>query len=142
VARAFDDWMRAKPVDIGNTVRRGLLRFRETGVPEMPPSEHDAGNGAAMRILPVALATLGQPQEVVRASCRAQAHVTHNNTLSDAACLTLVRMLHDALEDAGKFALLHHHAHPLAALHPEFTWWSRCRRCSRPCSIPTVSRIA
>ncbi len=121
-ARAFDDWMRTKPVDIGNTVRRGLLQFRKTGVPEMPPSEHDAGNGAAMRILPVALATLGQPEEAIRAACRAQAHVTHNNPLSDAACLSLVRMLHDALAGADKFALLHHHAHPLAALHPEFSF--------------------
>ena len=121
-ARAFDDWMRTKPVDIGNTVRRGLLQFRKTGVPEMPPSEHDAGNGAAMRILPVALATLGQPEEAIRTACRAQAHVTHNNPLSDAACLSLVRMLHDALAGADKFALLHHHAHPLAALHPEFSF--------------------
>jgi len=124
VARAFDDWMRAKPVDIGNTVRRGLLEFRKTGVPVMPPSEHDAGNGAAMRILPVALATVDQPEEAIRAACRAQAHVTHNNLLSDAACLTLVHMLHDALAGADKAALLHHHAHPLAALHPEFAFRS------------------
>jgi ADP-ribosyl-[dinitrogen reductase] hydrolase len=122
IARAFDGWMRAKPVDIGNTVRRGLLHFRKTGVPEMPPSDHDAGNGAAMRILPVALATLGQPDEAVRAACHAQAHVTHNNVLSDAACLTLVFMLQDALNGADKLALLHHHAHPLAALHPEFAF--------------------
>ncbi len=121
-ALAFDEWMRAKPVDIGNTVRRGLLQFRKTGDPVMPPSEHDAGNGAVMRILPVAFATLDQPEEAVRAACRAQAHVTHNNTLSDAACATLVHMLHDALRGAEKYALLHHHAHPLAALHPEFTF--------------------
>ena len=121
-ARAFDDWMRAKPVDIGNTVRRGLMEFRKTGVPVMPPSEHDAGNGAAMRILPVALATLDQPEEAIRAACVAQAHVTHNNPLSDAACLTLTHMLHDALAGADKLALLHHHAHPLAALHPEFAF--------------------
>ena len=121
-ARAFDDWMRAKPVDIGNTVRRGLMEFRKTGVPVMPPSEHDAGNGAAMRILPVALATLDQPEEAIRAACVAQAHVTHNNALSDAACLTLTHMLHDALAGADKLALLHHHAHPLAALHPEFAF--------------------
>ena len=121
-ARAFDDWMRAKPVDIGNTVRRGLMEFRKTGVPAMPPSEHDAGNGAAMRILPVALATLDQPEEAIRAACVAQAHVTHNNPLSDAACLTLTHMLHDALAGADKLALLHHHAHPLAALHPEFAF--------------------
>ena len=121
-ARAFDDWMRAKPVDIGNTVRRGLMEFRKTGVPVMPPSEHDAGNGAAMRILPVALATLGQPEQAIRAACLTQAHITHNNALSDAACLTLVHMLHAALAGADKPALLHRHAHPLAALHPEFAF--------------------
>src|SRR5512135_2724461 len=89
-AQAFDDWMRAKPVDIGNTVRRNLLQFRKTGNPEAPYSEHDAGNGAAMRVLPVALATLGQPEDAVRIACGAQAHVTHHCTLSDAACECLV----------------------------------------------------
>lgn len=48
-ADAFDAWMRGKPVDIGNTVRRNLITYRKTGNPEAPPSEHDAGNGAAMR---------------------------------------------------------------------------------------------
>jgi ADP-ribosyl-[dinitrogen reductase] hydrolase len=119
-AQAFDDWMRAKPVDIGNTVRRNLLQFRKTGNPEAPYSDHDAGNGAAMRVLPVALATFGQPDEAVRAACRAQAHVTHHCALSDAACECLVFMVQDALRGAGKNDLLHDHAHPLAASHPEF----------------------
>jgi ADP-ribosyl-[dinitrogen reductase] hydrolase len=58
-ANAFDAWMRSKPIDIGNTVRRNLVTFRKTGVPVAPESDHDAGNGAAMRVLPVALATFG-----------------------------------------------------------------------------------
>jgi ADP-ribosyl-[dinitrogen reductase] hydrolase len=119
-ARAFDAWMRAKPVDIGNTVRRNLLQFRKTGVPEAPYSDHDAGNGAAMRVLPVALATLGQDEAAVRNACRAQAHVTHHCALSDAACECLVLMVQDALQGASKNELLHKHAHPLAARHPEF----------------------
>ncbi len=119
-AQAFDGWMRAKPVDIGNTVRRNLLQFRKTGNPAAPYSDHDAGNGAAMRLLPVALATLGQPEESVRAASRAQAHVTHHCALSDAACECLVMMVQDALRGASKNELLHRHAHPLAARHPEF----------------------
>jgi ADP-ribosyl-[dinitrogen reductase] hydrolase len=55
--------MRSKPVDIGNTVRRNLMLFRKTGVPVAPESDHDAGNGAAMRVLPVALATFGLPED-------------------------------------------------------------------------------
>jgi ADP-ribosyl-[dinitrogen reductase] hydrolase len=119
-AQAFDAWMRAKPVDIGNTVRRNLLHFRNTGNPEAPCSDHDAGNGAAMRVLPVALATFGQTETAVRTACRAQAHVTHNSALSDAACETLVFMVQDALRGAGKNELLHRHAHPLVAQHREF----------------------
>jgi len=121
-ARAFDAWMRAKPVDIGSTVRRGLLAFRKSGDPKMPPSEHDAGNGAAMRILPAALATLGRAEADVRAACRAQAHITHNNPLSDAATETLALMLRDALLGADKLDLLHQRAHPLAKQHPEFAF--------------------
>lgn len=127
-ARAFDAWMRAKPVDIGSTVRRGLLAFRKTGDPQMPRSEHDAGNGAAMRVLPVALATLGETEEAVRAACRAQAHITHNNPLSDAATETLALMVRDALLGADKLDLLHGHAHPLARRHPEFTFRATRRR--------------
>jgi ADP-ribosyl-[dinitrogen reductase] hydrolase len=121
-ARAFDAWMRAKPVDIGSTVRRGLLAFRKTGDPRMPPSEHDAGNGAVMRVLPVALAMLELPEAEVRAACRAQAHVTHNNPLSDAASETLALMVRDALLGSDKLDLLHQRAHPLVKQHPEFAF--------------------
>jgi len=123
-ACAFDAWMRGKPVDIGATVRRGLLAFRKSGTPETPPNEYDAGNGAAMRVLPVALATLDLSEEEVRAACRVQAHVTHHNPLSDAATETLALMVRDALLGAGKLDLLHGHAHPLAKRHPEFTFRS------------------
>jgi ADP-ribosyl-[dinitrogen reductase] hydrolase len=119
-AQAFDAWMHGRPVDIGNTVRRNLLQFRKTGDPAAPCSDHDAGNGAAMRVLPVALATFGQPEEAVRAASRAQAHVTHNCVLSDAACECLILMVQDALRGADKNYLLHRHAHALAARHPEF----------------------
>jgi len=103
-ARAFDAWMRAKPVDIGNTVRRNLIHFRQTGQPEAAASEHDAGNGAAMRVLPVALSCYGQPPEKTVFSCRQQAHVTHHNEVSDAACETLVFMVQDLLAGRGKDA--------------------------------------
>jgi ADP-ribosyl-[dinitrogen reductase] hydrolase len=127
-ARAFDAWMRAKPVDIGNTVRRNLVTFRHSGSPVAPPSEHDAGNGAAMRVLPVALATLGQPAEVVVAATRAQAHVTHHNEVSDAACDALVAMLHDALKvGAGGTVNWAEHAAALVTRQPLFAFEGRRR---------------
>lgn len=103
---AFDAWMRAKPVDIGNTVRRGILEFRRTGQTEAPLSDHDAGNGACMRVLPVALATLGQPEAEVRAACRRQAHLTHHNPLSDAGTEAIVLMIQAALSGGGRSTTL------------------------------------
>lgn len=124
-AEAFSDWMRGRPVDIGNTVRRGILHYRRRGLVEVPPSEHDAGNGACMRVLPVALATWGAEAETVRAACRAQAHVTHNNPLSDAGSECVVRMLQRALEGADKPGLLHGEVAALIAERPEFRFRGR-----------------
>lgn len=126
-AQAFDDWMRAKPVDIGNTVRRNLLLFRRTGDPEAPPSEHDAGNGAAMRLLPAALATFGRDEATVIAASRAQAHVTHHSPLSDAACETLTFMIHDFLAGRDAVSILHQRAHGLGASHPAFAFRGKRR---------------
>ncbi len=126
-ARAFSDWMRTKPVDIGHTVRRGIVRFRTQGVVEGPVHAFEAGNGAAMRVLPVALATLGgDPAEIARA-IRAQAHVTHNNPLSDAGCDCIVAMVQDALGNGTPPAGLLDHARDLTARFPEFAWAGRPR---------------
>jgi ADP-ribosyl-[dinitrogen reductase] hydrolase len=129
-ARAFDAWMRAKPVDIGNTVRRGLVHFRATGQTSVPPREDDAGNGACMRCLPVALATFGRPVQEVRAAALTQAHVTHNNRLSDAATELVVRMVQRALAGGAVGELLRECVRPLAAEHPEFRF--RTRRVENP----------
>jgi ADP-ribosyl-[dinitrogen reductase] hydrolase len=119
-AEAFDAWMRAKPVDIGNTVRRNLIQFRKTGNPEAPASEHDAGNGAAMRLLPVALACYGQPEKATIFASRAQAHVTHHNELSDAACETLIFMVHDLLAGRAASEVQRERADELVRCHPVF----------------------
>ena len=119
-ARAFDAWMRAKPIDIGNTVRRNLIRFRKTGEPVAPECEHDAGNGAAMRVLPVALATFGCSRDAVIAASHAQAHVTHNNAVSDAAAETLIFMLHDLLAGQSTQDIHTRHATPLIERFPIF----------------------
>ncbi|MDP3031750.1 MAG: ADP-ribosyl-[dinitrogen reductase] hydrolase [Rhodocyclaceae bacterium] len=126
-ARAFDAWMRGKPVDIGNTVRRNLISFRKTGDPVASPSEHDAGNGAAMRVLPVALATFGQDADAVRAAVRAQAHTTHHNAASDAACEFLVLAVQDALRGATLRDLYRQRIQSFVAAHPAFAYRPRRR---------------
>jgi ADP-ribosyl-[dinitrogen reductase] hydrolase len=93
VARAFSDWMRAKPVDIGHTVRRGIVHFRDTGLPCVPENEYDAGNGACMRCLPVAIAYWNAPHDQLVEASRIQSHVTHNNPQADAGTEAVLQIL-------------------------------------------------
>jgi ADP-ribosyl-[dinitrogen reductase] hydrolase len=119
IAEAFSAWMRTKPVDIGHTVRRGIALYRRTGAVEVPENDHDAGNGACMRSLPIALFTLGANPAVVAEANRIQSHVTHHNPLADAGSLTVIRMLQAALVGQPK-PVLRILAEELAETHPEY----------------------
>jgi ADP-ribosyl-[dinitrogen reductase] hydrolase len=104
IADNFVSWMRAKPIDIGATVRKGLRQYMTHGTLEMPVNEWDAGNGAAMRMAPVALCSYGNNHLLERYSLE-QGHLTHNHVLSDAACICIGRMIHAALDGADRFQL-------------------------------------
>jgi len=127
IAKHFDNWMRGKPVDIGNTVRRGILHYRKSGETAVPLNEQDAGNGACMRTLPIALATLGLEDKAVLDAVRAQAHVTHNNPLSDAGTYCVVRMVQMALKGANLAQLRHGPVHALLEQYPDFVFRHRRR---------------
>lgn len=88
IAEHFVRWWRGRPVDCGNTCRRGIRRYLADGSLQGPPNEGDGGNGALMRNLPVAIATLGDDSAFERVSL-AQARFTHHHPLSDAAVLGL-----------------------------------------------------
>ena len=118
IADNFLDWMRSKPIDIGSTVRKGIRTYMSQGTLEMPLNDWDAGNGAAMRMAPVALFTLGDDKLLRRCSLE-QARLTHNHPLSDAACITLGRMTQAAMLGADRFQL-HAMARELIAEHPNF----------------------
>jgi ADP-ribosyl-[dinitrogen reductase] hydrolase len=99
----FAAWLKAGPIDVGNTCRRGIRRYMSHGTVEGGFFEGDAGNGAAMRVVPVALATVGRPVQATSWTL-AQSRTTHHHPLSDAAALALVRMLHALLAGGGKDA--------------------------------------
>jgi len=105
VARAFSDWMRGKPVDIGNTVRRGIVHFRTSGEPWVPENEYDAGNGACMRSLPIALGYWNAPPQVWQRVSRVQSHVTHNNPVADAGTELMLQLVISALQGIPKTSL-------------------------------------
>ena len=89
--------MRSKPVDIGNTVRRGLVYYRNHGETTVPKSEYNAGNGACMRSLPIALAMTGAESKTVQLASRIQSHITHHSDLSDAGTEHIVELVQMAL---------------------------------------------
>ncbi|MCK9608582.1 MAG: ADP-ribosyl-[dinitrogen reductase] hydrolase [Methylomonas sp.] len=91
VADKFVAWLASNPPDIGNTCRRGILRYRDSGILQGEPRADEAGNGACMRNLPVVLATLFNPVSF-EAWTLQQARLTHHHPLSDAATLALGRM--------------------------------------------------
>lgn len=127
IAKAFTAWLRRGPVDVGNTCRRGITHYIATGELSVPPSPGAAGNGAAMRNLPVVLAFLGDEAQLVSHSL-AQAHLTHHHPLSDAAVMTLTGLTQRLLLE-GPQAACDQIANDLIARHPAFRyrpWPGRC----------------
>lgn len=118
IAEGFVAWWRGRPVDCGNTCRRGIARFVAEGSLAGPPNEADGGNGALMRNLPVALATLGDDVAFERVAL-AQARITHHHPASDAATLGLGHLLRGLLAGASHAATLAT-AHAWVDEHPRF----------------------
>ncbi len=118
IADAFVAWWRGKPVDCGNTCRRGIVRYLRDGSLQGPMADGDGGNGALMRNLPTALATLGDDEAFERVSL-AQARITHHHPLSDAAVIGIGHLLRAQLNgvDADTMA---QHTRAWAAANPAF----------------------
>ncbi|WOJ89235.1 ADP-ribosyl-[dinitrogen reductase] hydrolase [Methylocapsa polymorpha] len=117
ICEEFAAWLKAGPVDVGNTCRRGIRRYITQGTLAGPLRESDAGNGAAMRVLPVALATLGRPEQA-KAWTLAQCHITHHHPISDAVSLALVDMT-QALLGGLSISAARAKADALTGAHPE-----------------------
>lgn len=120
IADRLVSWMRAGPVDVGSTVRKGLRRVLLEGTLEGPLAEGDAGNGAAMRVVPVALASACDGGLLARWAV-AQAHLTHHHPLSDAATVHVGELVHLGLLGRGK-PRLRRASEALAARLPVFAF--------------------
>jgi ADP-ribosyl-[dinitrogen reductase] hydrolase len=111
-------WLKYRPMDVGNTCRRGIRRYMLDGTLHGEACEGDGGNGAAMRILPIALATFGDDAAFEQAAIE-QAHITHHHPLSDAATLTLGYMVHALMAGRGVKAC-RDLANTLVKTYPQF----------------------
>ncbi len=117
-AEALAAWLVGTPVDVDHACRRGLRRYLGDHSLSAPPAAGDPGNGAAVRNLPVALASLGDCAALERWTV-AQCHLTHNHPLSDAAAVALGRMLQTLLLGGGHKAC-RAEANRLIAAWPQF----------------------
>ena len=124
IADAFVAWWRGRPVDCGNTCRRGIQRYLRDGSLAGPLSDGDGGNGALMRMLPAALATVGDDEAFARVAL-AQAHITHHHPLSDAAVLGIGHLLRALL--AGQ---------DMAQLQPRIAAWVQAQPAFRYLPYP------
>jgi len=138
VADNFLAWMQGKPVDIGATCRRGIRDYMLKGQLEVPYNEWDAGNGAAMRMAPVAIFTLGD-QSLLRKYSLQQAHLTHNHPLSDAACMVIGKMVQQGILGADRFRL-HEITRELVAEHGSFRF-NNYRGNASPYVVDTLQTV-
>lgn len=120
VAENFAHWLRTGPVDVGATCAQGIRRFMHSDELCVRPSKWHAGNGALMRMAPVAVASAGDDERLVLWALE-QAHLTHNHPLSDAACVAVGRMVHAGLLGHSLWEL-RVIADALVSRHPEIRY--------------------
>ena len=118
IATEFARWLKSRPVDCGDTCRKGIRAFILNGTLEVPYNQWDGGNGAAMRILPSALLSVPDT-ELLKKYAFEQARLTHNQYLSDAACIGLGTLIHLILCGSSK-AKLRREVDCLIARFPAF----------------------
>jgi len=118
IAGRFAAWLKTKPIDVGDTCRKGIRNYMLKGELETPFNQWDAGNGAVMRLLPVALFTMGD-DALLEKYAVAQAHLTHNHPLSDAACVYFGRLVHLAVLGFSK-ARMRRELESLITEYPNF----------------------
>jgi ADP-ribosyl-[dinitrogen reductase] hydrolase len=138
IADHFARWMKSRPVDIGSTCARGIRTYLLKGTTEMPYNEWDAGNGAVMRMAPVALCALGDENQLKDFAVQ-QAHLTHHHPLSDAACITVGNMVQQAIYGAS-LEQLRILADELVQEQPKFSF-RRYSGLSSPYVVDTIQTV-
>lgn len=105
--------------DIGNTVRKALRRFEETGEPYSGSTDpHSAGNGSLMRLAPIALAYAGDENTAVSRAADSS-RTTHGAQEAVDACRWYTAVLIRALHGASKAELTQPGAWSYAPLAPK-----------------------
>ena len=92
--------------DIGNTIRRALINYEQTGNPYSGPTDpNSAGNGSIMRLAPVVMFYYPDRQLALN-YCSESSKTTHGAAECLDACRLLGDMLFRALDDEAKSEVL------------------------------------
>jgi ADP-ribosyl-[dinitrogen reductase] hydrolase len=91
--------------------------------------------------LPIALVCYGQPEKTTIFANNAQAHVTHHNVLSDAACQTLIFMVQDLLAGHDVVDIERRRAAKLVSEHPVFAYDKRRRENPSGFVVDTIHAV-
>ncbi len=92
--------------DIGNTTRRAITLFAETGQPYPgPDDEYSAGNGSLMRLAPIPLFYKSNPIEAMEKSGQSSC-TTHKHPLAVDCCRYYCGLIHGALMGKSKDQIL------------------------------------
>ncbi|MCX8084012.1 MAG: ADP-ribosyl-[dinitrogen reductase] hydrolase [Calditerrivibrio sp.] len=104
-AESFVEWMKSKPVDIGNSTRLGILRYMKKKILYANVDEYSAGNGGLMRVLPLIIYSKGDVNVAIEMA-QDQSRITHNNQLSDTAIGIYCHVLNELLLSGDKLSAL------------------------------------
>jgi ADP-ribosyl-[dinitrogen reductase] hydrolase len=91
--------------DIGITTRQALDRFARTSDIAGSTDPQAAGNGSIMRLAPVALRWVSEPERAI-AAARAQSATTHGAAAAVEGCAVLAEILADAIATGDKATTL------------------------------------
>ena len=101
MARRFEQWLgeglwtaRGAVFDVGNTTREAIFAFSRVADPTLAGPAHDRsnGNGARMRILPMAFAFAEAPMERRINVVRRVSRITHGHARSQIGCAIYVEV--------------------------------------------------
>ncbi len=137
--RRYCDWYRKGHLsstgslfDIGITTRSALERFLEDGEPLAGPTHpRTAGNGSIMRLAPVALRYVNEP-ELLGDRAAESSRTTHGAAVAVDACRFMASLLADALRGVPKRELLAASRYPAATVEVSAIAAGSFRAKSRP----------
>jgi ADP-ribosyl-[dinitrogen reductase] hydrolase len=99
--------------DIGNTIHSALIHFEKTGSPYCEVDDpHAAGNGSIMRLAPVPMFYVSNPEEAIERS-EESSRTTHGARACRDACRYFGALLVGALQGVKKEMLLSNHYCPI-----------------------------